>query len=129
MKASVKQHAIALYELLTEDGADVAAISQAFIQRLHTEGRLKELTEIVRAVEEVDYTARGVTPVTVRTAHEQDKSEMAKIVAELMDAQNVEVSAVVEPELLGGIQIETTNSRWDLSARGQLRSLATSIKN
>lgn len=129
MRATAKQYATALYELLTEDGADTAAVAKQFIRKMHTDGKLKELPAVLRFVEELDREKRGVTAVTARVAREMDVSEIEKLAKELTGVEQMELETVVDEDILGGMQIETTNQRWDLSARGQLRSLASSIKN
>ena len=46
-----------------------------------------------------------------------------KLVKEITGHDVSDIDISTDPELLGGLQIETQNTRWDLSLRGQLQKI------
>lgn len=130
MKVSAQQYAAAWYESLKEaPEKDWDNISEQLLEQLRTSGNMRFLSEIVRLVEERSKAEQGITPVTVRSAHELDEALVKEQVGSLLPDTEVEVTTVIDESLIAGLQIETSNERWDLSLKGQLRSLSNHINN
>lgn len=130
MKVSAQQYAAAWYELLKEaPEAEWDKISEQLLTQLRQDGNMRFLSEIVRLVETRSKEEQGITPVTVRSAHELDSTLVKEQVTSLLPNTEVEVTTVIDDSLIAGLQIETTNERWDLSLKGQLRSLSNHITN
>ena len=55
-------------------------------------------------------------------AHEITETQAKKLAKEILK-EDIIVSTVINPELIGGVQIETKNKRWDLSIRKTLQQL------
>jgi F0F1-type ATP synthase delta subunit len=128
MKATASQFASAWYSSLKS--ADVSQwdeISQRFLEHLHTAGNLKQLPHIKRLMKELETAERGVTEVTVRTAHDRSENDLLPLIKEVLGEQNVSVTLVSDDSLIGGIQIETRNKRYDLSLAGELRQLKKTL--
>lgn len=128
MRISPQQYATAWYTALKQSPrSEWEAISNSVIRTVHRQGKLKWLSGIVHAVEQFENADNGTTSVTVRLAHAQDSAVVQNLVKEILNETNVRISTVVDPELIGGAQVETENTRWDLSLRAQLRNLEKTI--
>ncbi len=130
MRASALQYANAWYEQLTESAhKEWGGISRRMIELIHEEGKMRLLPEVVRLVQERELAEQGVTRVTVRSAHEVEEAVIEEQLKKVLPKAKVKIEKELDPSIVGGIQIETANRRWDLSLRGQLRSLRNEIKS
>jgi len=120
MNATSKQLALAWFELLEDKNHKDA--SKKMLSHLYNSGQLSSLPEIVRHLEEIEHQSRGVEHATVTTAHETTETQAKKLAKEILK-EDIIVSTVINPELIGGVQIETKNKRWDLSIRKTLQQL------
>ena len=129
MRATAKQYADAWYEQLKDSPADQwDTISNNMLTIIRQDGNMRMLTDILRLAEERQLHDQGKTAVTVRSAYPMDEQEAKEAVASLLPDTEAVITSVTDPELIGGIQVETKNTRWDMSLRGQLRSISKSIK-
>ncbi|PIW37144.1 MAG: hypothetical protein COW24_01640 [Candidatus Kerfeldbacteria bacterium CG15_BIG_FIL_POST_REV_8_21_14_020_45_12] len=128
MKASASQYAQAWYEKLSAvPPAEWPGVSEKMLKLIRQDGKMRLLPDIVRLVEETELASQGVTQVTVRSAHDIPDEIIAKHVKQVLPEVKVKIDRENDPSIIGGIQIETANKRWDLSLRGQLRKLAQLI--
>jgi F0F1-type ATP synthase delta subunit len=128
MRITPKQYAQAWYASLTQSPqSEWDAISASVIRTIHRQGKMKWLSSIVAAVERLENAETGVTSVTVRTAHSQNDKMINELVQTILGDRAARVKQIVDPELIAGAQVETENSRWDFSLRGQLRNLEKTI--
>ncbi|MAG28522.1 hypothetical protein CL632_00015 [bacterium] len=121
MNTTSKQYALAWYEL-TKDKDSHADINKKVLTHLHASGKLTKLPEIMRHLEKIEHQKRGLEHVIVTTAHEISDSEAKKLAKDILK-QDITISKKLNPELIGGMQIETRNKRWDLSIRNSLNQL------
>jgi len=126
MTITPKQYALTWYELLQDKKSD-KNINQKMLTYLYKTGRLSKLAEILRNLEEIEHKAQGIEHVTVTSAREIADSEAKKLAKEILKTE-ITISTKINPELIGGIQIETKNKRWDLSIKNQLLSLRKQLK-
>jgi F-type H+-transporting ATPase subunit delta len=124
MRETPQQFADAWYEAVAEATAkDRDAMSERFLAELHHSGRLNWLPEIERRFAERDRAERGAVAVTVRRAHDVADHAIKAAVRKLFPDQPVDLESIEDPALIGGVQIETLDERWDYSVRGQLHQL------
>tara|TARA_Y100000310_G_scaffold285563_1_gene309118 strand:- start:267 stop:644 length:378 start_codon:yes stop_codon:yes gene_type:complete len=124
MNATAKQYALAWYDLLQEK--DHANTNKKVLTHLHESGRLSLLPEIMRHLEEIEHQSRGLEHVIVTTAHDISDAEAKKLAQDILKT-DITISKKLNPELIGGVQIETRNKRWDLSIRNSLNQLAKQL--
>lgn len=129
MRVSPQQYAQAIYDLLTDESVDATEVMQKYLRTVHANGHLRWLPEIVRRVKEIEQSAQNITGVTIRSAYELDEQTRTELLAKTVGTTNVEVETVIDTNLIGGVQIETQNERWDFSIESRLRALAASINS
>lgn len=130
MRLSAQQYAHAWWESLHEAPQNEwDAISKRFLTYIHHNGDLKLLSEVGRIVAQMEQAATGTESVVVRSAHALDSDWVKKQVSTFVEHPSTTIEQVIDPELVGGVQIETPNKRWDLSLRGQLRALKQHLTN
>jgi len=96
-----------------------------FIHALLESERLELAPEIAELFERQKAAAEGVVDVLVETAYEMDAAEQKRI-ADAVHARvgkACEVTATVNPDLIGGAVIRVGDSVIDISLRGRLRAL------
>jgi F-type H+-transporting ATPase subunit delta len=116
-----RARAAALDDLLK--GGD--EILRNFLLLLADKGRAAELEEIGREFERLVAEEEGVVHVELTTAVELSDKEARKLLKQIEQAsgRKVEASRVVEPDLIGGIVLQTGSHRLDASVRGRLERL------
>jgi len=128
MRITARQYALAWYSALKNaPKSEWGAISDAVIRTIHKQGKMKLFRDIIHGVERLDDTQTGTTAVTVRLAHNTDDATVNALVEHFLPSIKSRVSTTIDTSLIGGAQIQTENSRWDASVRGQLRSLEKTI--
>jgi F-type H+-transporting ATPase subunit delta len=111
------------------EGADPLVAN--FVQVLLDRGRGAEIEEIGAAFDERVAAAEGRLRITVRTAVPMPDDLRAGLLSRLeaRTGRPVDIEAVVDPEIIGGLVIETDGSVVDASVRQRLadmrRALAT----
>jgi len=123
MNITPKNYAQAWYELLAKAKKDEQRkIIQSALRHIHKNGRLSWLPEILNEIEELENKSSDVENVVATGARELDLEFVKKIVSQIL-GKDANITQKTNPDLIGGIQLETKNKRWDLSVRGQLASL------
>lgn len=128
MRVSPKQYAQALIELLTDaTHAERTERIQQFLQTLYHKGELKLLSEIVRHVERLDDQQRGVLPVQVTIAQTHTPAVIAHALSSVLPKKRLRVTTQIDERVVGGVRVETQDSRWDISVSGQLAQLRAAL--
>lgn len=128
MKATAKQYAQAWYSSLKDASPeDMDAISERFLDHLRDSGNMKMLSDVLMHMEAIETAEQGLETVTIRSAHELEQPVIEDILSKVLGKTTAAVNKVVDESLLGGVQVETENTRWDLSLRGQLRKLQNQL--
>lgn len=128
MKLSARNLATAWYEALTSATAtDWPIISKRLLHYLYEHGQLKLLPEVVRQIEALEHAKNGTISVAVRTAHALPDDLMRDVIRQLLPQAQPVIAQLKDDTVIGGVQIETLNQRWDLSLRGQLRQLTQTL--
>jgi F0F1-type ATP synthase delta subunit len=128
MRLTPKYYAQAWFSALNEtDSKQWSEVSQRMLEHVYKHGNVKWLPEIVRLVTNLQHEHAGTTAVTVKTAHELDGQLITRLVQAVLPNVKAVIEQTIDTRVIGGIQIETTNQRWDLSVKGQLTQLAHSL--
>lgn len=128
MKLTARHIATAWYEALTTAQPNQwTKISQRLLRYMYTHGQLKLLPEVIRHIEQLEHLKHGTTAVTVRSAHALPETLISNVIKQLLPQTNPVIAQIQDAAVIGGVQIETINQRWDLSLRGQLRQLTQAL--
>ncbi|OJI07888.1 hypothetical protein BK004_00400 [bacterium CG10_46_32] len=123
MQLRAAQYAHAWHHLLKDaQAAKRKTISRRMLEHLYHNNRLGMLPAILRIMEDIEYQESGVEPVTVRSAGKLTKADAEQLVQKILKKKGTAITQKIDPNLLGGIQIETKNSRWDVSLSSKLQS-------
>ena len=117
-----------------EDGLD-RTVSDAdpifvnFLKLLIENHRMPVIFRVRRVVDELWRKENKLLPVTVTSAVELDQATVAQIGDSISEqtGRRVELSAVVEPDILGGLVVRVGNSIIDASIRARLDSLRKQV--
>lgn len=113
--------AAVLGELLT----DADELVHNFVRVVVDKGRVAELPEIARELDELVAREQGRLTLELTTAHPLEDGEAAQIVAQIERAsgRTVEATRRVDPALIGGLVLQIGSLRVDASVRGRLDRL------
>ena len=103
----------------------------SFYKLLVEKGRLKQLPEILKELEQLSCSERGCAQCTmhcVQIPDQQEQQALAKVLCRLHHKQEIQFQFVIEPELSGGFLLELDGITYDKSVRGVLRGLAGQMK-
>ncbi|MFA6475494.1 MAG: F0F1 ATP synthase subunit delta [Patescibacteria group bacterium] len=128
MKYSARIYAETWFSSLSEaPNSDWAKLSTNYLQHIYRHGHIKWLPEIVRLIAELEHKKNGTTPVVVTTAHNADENLVKQLTDKILPNTTVVIEQRVDPAMLGGIKLATSNQRWDASVLGHLNHLAHSL--
>lgn len=111
----------------TATGTDVATQAGELINYLQRTGRMGDASTIVELVQEELDRASGTIRATVTTAQAASAETRALLdseVAREFPGKRCNVSYVVNPDLVGGYQVEADGQLIDASVRQSLRSFS-----
>lgn len=127
-RRKLAQHAAS--ELLA--GKSAKALGQHLAAYLADAGKKADAELLIRDVEAA-LTARGVSVLHVTSARALDDTARREIIAAVQAAeetkQAVIVSEAIDPELIGGAVVRTSERSLDVSIRGSLQQLKRLSKN
>ncbi len=124
MQLSPQHYAHAWHRLLAQAGSkERAAVSKRMLKYLHRTNRLRWLPEILRRLGMLLERGQNAESVLVVSAREMSAAEADTLAAGVVGARAGSVTRRVESGLLGGVRIETANSRWDASLAATLKAL------
>lgn len=99
-------------------------MTQAFVRILINKGRERNLPEIAGAFMDQYKVIKQITSVKITSATELSEEELGKIRSELITGGNteaeIEISTVVDPELIGGFILEFDGQIYDASVSHKL---------
>lgn len=130
MKLSARQIAQVWFDALIESKPRAwPDISKRLLQYLYTRGELRRVKGITRAMEQLQHEHQKTIGVTVRMATALPEATIHTSVKQVLPTVQPVFTIVQDPAVLGGVQIETTNQRFNLSLHGQLRQLTNALTN
>jgi len=108
----------------------VDPITARFLAVLAANGRLAELSNVIRAARGLAAAHRGETTAEVTSAHSLDDGQIARLKASLKArvGRDVLIDAKVDPALLGGIVVRLGSQMIDASIKTKLNTLAQAMK-
>ena len=117
-----------------KDGLD-RAVSDAdpilvnFLKLLIENHRMPVIFRVRRVVDELWRKENKLLPVTVTSAVELDQATVSQIGDRIAEqtGRKVELSAIVEPAILGGLVVRVGNSILDASIRNRLEQLRKQV--
>ena len=128
MLGEQKHYALAWYQALKSANKKYRQeISDNMLTLLQTQGKLSWLSTIVDLVQNLEDDDLGITEVKVKTAHSKSKKEIEDVVTGLLGVKKVRTNITVDPELLGGIIVQTKNRRWNISLRHKIEQLKKTL--
>ena len=102
-------------------GDPVATVLDEVAAYLLESGRVREQTLVVRAIEDA-LAQMGDVVANVTTAHPLDAEQRAEV-KKLIGAPNVHLREVVNPDVLGGVRLETPGARLDGTLQRKILAL------
>lgn len=101
--------------------ADVSGLIDQVAAYLIESRRTREVELVVRAIEDA-LDARGIVVASVTSARALDDSVQAAI-EKRIHAERLHVREIIDPNLVGGLIIETPGKKLDVSIRSKLNAL------
>ncbi|HSX47420.1 MAG TPA: F0F1 ATP synthase subunit delta [Patescibacteria group bacterium] len=99
---------------------------------LVSEGRVRELNSILRDVQS-DWAEAGYVEVEAVCAHQIDKNNQQIIKSQIAKlypkAKKINITEVIDPNILGGIRLNVVNDQLDISLRTKLNNFENLIKD
>ncbi len=119
---SSSEYAEALYLSVREKGdKEAAGTLRDFVSSMRKRGLMALLPDIMKALPEAIKRVEGIEDVVIETAHELDgKLEKEAVKAIGRDADEVEITTRVNPELIGGIRVRGKDTLYDATIRNKL---------
>ena len=128
MRLLPKHYASALYELLsTTPESGWGKVVKPFLRTLARKGMNRSIPTILRLVDEIEHREKKVVKVEVKAAHDLSQSKIDEVVKKIFPHTVVDVHQIIEPALIGGITLDTSDQRYDVSITGTLHSLERSL--
>lgn len=101
-------------------------ITYSFVQLLAKKGRANYLPEMTKAFTRLYKEEHKIKEVSITTAQELSAGQIAKIEQQIkqeMKEGSVEISTVVNPDIIGGIIIEVDDRLYDASVKKKLNDI------
>lgn len=129
---SATQKADELIRLLAESPAVKQAEFQNFVHVVAQEKRLAALPEIYVQYKNFVLSCNNTKQAVIYTAFDiVGEGQRAKIISDLEQHFNTRLQATfkTQPDLIGGVKVEVGDQVLDLSVRGKLKTLYTTMTN
>ncbi len=114
------------------NGVEVKHITKELAAYLYEAKKTKEAELLLRDIESVLSETYGMTLAEVTTAHPLDdakRNELKAFIKEHEGAKEVTLSEEIDPNVIGGMVVETPTSLFDASIRNQLQQLKALSKS
>jgi F0F1-type ATP synthase delta subunit len=122
MQQKISRRKLAMYIADSlEKGASLSALLRELAAYLVLTKRTREAELVVRAVEDT-LAERGSVIARVTTAHPLDAT-LRREIEQLVDAKTVHLYEIVDPEVIGGVRIETPGAFLDATLKRKLLAL------
>ena len=117
-------------ENLLEDGK-FSHLTKNLVITMSANGRVGELAKVVDSFTELMEAARGIVNVRIISAEKLDKKHLDKIQSAVVGmagaGKKVNVEVQVDPNILGGLQVQVGEKFLDLSVASRVSSLSASL--
>ncbi len=131
MKPTSSQYAQALLELSQESVAsEQASVAERFLAFLKRQRETRKLPAILRNLQRLTDEAEGVKRVrmtTSETLDERSLETLTKKIKILLETEKIVLSQQIDPQVLGGVALQTDTELFDGTVRRKLRELRKSL--
>ena len=131
MKPTSSQYAQALLELSQESVAsEQASVAERFLAFLKRQRETRKLPAILRNLQRLTDEAEGVNRVrmtTSETLDERSLETLTKKIKILLETEKIVLSQQIDPQVLGGVALQTDTELFDGTVRRKLRELRKSL--
>lgn len=121
-KATRREIAESILELSQKTSG--AKLAQAIAAYVVAERRTSELDAIMREVARLRQENEGVVEATVTSAH-PISDKLKKQITALINEDKLVINEVIDPSVIGGVRVETSQVDLDLTVRNRLHKLKT----
>jgi len=126
MQTTAKQYARRWADTLKRTPAkDWGVVSDRLLRSLQAHADQGMMDEIQTEMKSL--LQSHVVPVHVTSARPLTKETRTHMLKQLLGEQNLLITQAVDPSLIGGAVVRTTDEQWDLSVKHQLERLKRSI--
>lgn len=124
-KTTSQQYAQAWHALLLESTPDTwPTVSQQVLNYLQKSGDLKLLPSILEHISTYENKRTNTTAVQVTLSHRMNAEEIWAHAKRALPNTQLHISLSLDPNVLGGLIMETSDRRINISAQNQLSQLA-----
>ncbi len=126
MKRPLKQYAQALYQAVTEGGADLQQVGRGFIATLQHDGVLAKsdtILELFRKEWNLREHEMDVSITTAREISTAQQQHIAERVASMINKERATLHATIDTRLVGGVLLRYDDTILDGSIQRKLSSL------
>lgn len=131
MKATPKQYALSLYELVeNKSAAQVKPVIKKFVELLAAKNQLDKAEKIIREFLKIWNEKKGIVEAGVASAKKLDKEAIKQVknhIAKLAGAKEVIIQEKIDGSLLGGVVIKYGDKVLDGSLKMQLEELKNKL--
>lgn len=129
MRATTEQLAHAWYNALTAENNTEkrSEISDKFLQYVYRGGDMKNLSEIVRHMQQLERENSHIDSVTLTSAHPLSDEQQKDILKKIFGERTMRVTTATDESLIGGVQVETQNTRYDMTIKSHLKQLENAL--
>lgn len=108
----------------------LSGLTKNFLGVLAHNRRLAALPDIVRAFAAIAAAQRGEVTAQVTSAHPLSAAQLETLTEKLKarESKDIKLTAIVDPEILGGLVVRVGSRQIDSSIRTRLNSLAQAMK-
>jgi F-type H+-transporting ATPase subunit delta len=122
MQGKLSRRKIAAYVTShVKNGVVPSSVLQEVAAYLYETRRLREMTLVVRAIEDA-LLEKGTVIATVTSARELDSQLRAAVMSQL-GSNDVHLREVVDPSVIGGVRIQTPEASYDGTIAHKLNGL------
>jgi F0F1-type ATP synthase delta subunit len=128
MNTTAQQYALAWHELLSSSPKkEWGNLTKKILNSLYKNGKLNLLPEIIRSISDKEEKLDSSMKIMVESGKEIDSATVKRIIKEITNKEDFTVNYKINPQIIGGIKIESKSKRWDLSVNSSLEQLKRSL--
>lgn len=121
MQGKISRRKLALHAVQASERGTLGDALREIAAYLIDSRRLREADLVVRAIED-EFAARGTVIARVTTARPLT-SELKAAITSIVGAREIAIAESVNPELIGGVRIETPGKLLDATMKRKLLAL------
>lgn len=126
--AQISRKVLAEAIITTMPGMSTRALAQTVAAYLVSEQRTRDLEPLMRDISQLREMREGILEVTATSAFvlsEEIKKELQKI----FSAPTVRINEVIDPSVIGGVRVESSDRILDLTVRNRLNQLKSGLRS